>query len=92
MGQMQEALFRLMTLQGAGATAVFSHHDLRTNEVTWYFSPEAAPVAMLFGAEQCEKPGRMAGLALSAGAADAWQVHFPGYSPTSRADPADFGG
>lgn len=66
--------------------AVFGRYDLRANMITWYFSPEVASLAQLFGATPCEKPEPQAGFSLNVGDADAWGFHFPGYKPRRRDD------
>jgi hypothetical protein len=58
---------------------VFSRHDLQANLVTFYFSPEATPLAMMFGAHACEAPQPGNRLALLVGDSRCWELHFPGY-------------
>lgn len=58
---------------------VFSRYDLRTNVVTWYFSPEATALAAKFDATLCEKPVPTRGFGLLAGDSQSWKVHFPDY-------------
>lgn len=60
---------------------VFSWHDQARNKDSWYFSPEAAPLAGLFGGEPCEKPVPQDGFGLLAGNASSGEIHFPAYFP-----------
>ena len=70
--------------ENSETAAIFAYHDLRSNEVTWYFSPEAAPLAKSFDATPCEKPEPFSGLALRLGDTANWHAHFPGYVPSRR--------
>ena len=83
---LHDAFFSMCVARGGkpGTMAVFSHHDLRTNQVTWFFSPDAALLAKAFDATPCDKPDPLPGLALSVGDAASWQTHFPGHTPSSR--------
>ena len=59
--------------------AVFTRHESEGRlhcEVVAYFSPAAAKVAEMVGAELCEKPVRRE-LGLLAGVIHAWEVLFP---------------
>ena len=67
-----------------GSTAVFSIHDLRTNKVIWYFSPDAAALGEIFGAIACDKPEPIPRLGLLVGDSTSWQTHFPGFTPSIR--------
>ena len=80
--KLHDSFFALCAARkGPGTVAVFSCHDLRTNQVTWYFSPEASTLGQPFGAIPCEKPTPMYGLSLSVGEASSWETHFPGQPP-----------
>lgn len=84
--ELHKAFFALAQA-GAGMTkgfGVFSYYDLDENMVTWYFSPEAATLAKVFGASPCEKPIPTPGFGLLAGDARSWEVHFPGYVASRR--------
>ena len=61
--------------ENSGA-AVFCRMDLRANIVTAYFTPEAAVLAVQFGAEPCAKPERTGRLGLMAGSERDWVKHF----------------
>ena len=56
--------------------AVFARHDREANRVTAYFSPRAAELAALFGAEPCGKPSSE-GIGLLVGDARSWAIFFP---------------
>jgi len=56
--------------------AVFARHDREANRVTAYFSPRAAELAALFGAEPCAKPPSD-GIGLLVGDARSWAIFFP---------------
>jgi hypothetical protein len=56
--------------------AVFARHDREANRVTAYFSPRAAELAALFGAEPCDKPPSD-GIGLLVGDARSWAIFFP---------------
>ena len=56
--------------------AVFARHDRKANRVTAYFSPRAAELAGLFGAEPCAKPPSD-GIGLLVGDARSWAIFFP---------------
>ena len=56
--------------------AVFARHDRKANRVTAYFSPRAAELAALFGAQPCAKP-LSDGIGLLVGDARSWAIFFP---------------
>jgi hypothetical protein len=56
--------------------AVFARHDRTANRVTAYFSPRAAELAALFGAQPCAKPPGD-GIGLLVGDARSWSIFFP---------------
>ena len=59
--------------------AVFTRHESEGRlhcEVIAYFSPAAAEVAAVVGAEPCEKPVRRE-LGLLVGEVQAWEILFP---------------
>lgn len=66
--------------------AVFSRYDLHRNLVTWYFSPEAEPIAVAFDATKCSIPIPEPGFCLLTGDPGAWEHHFPGYLDRTRRD------
>lgn len=70
MGEIQEAAARAFAAAGGPAgMAVLKRHDASRSlqcEVTVYFSPGAASIAAVFGAESCGRPTR-ANLELLAG-------------------------
>ena len=56
--------------------AVFARHDRKADRVTAYFSPRAAELAALFGAQPCDKPPSD-GIGLLVGDARSWAIFFP---------------
>lgn len=78
--EIEEAFGRLFTADApAPEVAVFTRPESEGRlhcEVIAYFSPAAAQIAKMFGAEPCEKPAR-AGLGLLAGDETSWSVLFP---------------
>lgn len=56
-----------------------------------YFSPEAADLADVFGANPCEKPAP-GNLRLLAGDPRSWAIHFPGATQAERPHPQAGGG
>jgi hypothetical protein len=63
--------------------AVFARHDRKANRVTAFFSPRAAELAALFGAEPCDKPPSD-GIGLLVGDARSWAMFFPDRAPRRR--------
>lgn len=78
--EIEKAFLQLFTAGGKPPEmAVFSRPESEDRlhcEVIAYFSPAAAEVAKVFGAEPCPKPAR-AGLGLLAGDERSWAVLFP---------------
>ncbi|MDP2024849.1 hypothetical protein [Sulfuriferula sp.] len=74
----QEAFLPLFAAAGQPIDmAVFSRYDLEKNIVTAYFSPGAAALAKMFGAQACEKPKRENSLRLLVGDQQCLQFFYP---------------
>lgn len=75
-----------MTVMGKipAGFCVFARYDIETDQVTWYFSPEAADFARRFGGEPSEKPIPSEGFGLQVGAAESLAIHFPELSRRRR--------
>ncbi len=59
------------------SNAIFQKAGPGKSEMTLYFTPSAATLAITFGANRCNKPAAQ-GLTLVAGDERAWSIHFDG--------------
>jgi|GEM_PF-6747711 hypothetical protein len=82
--QLDDAFRELCLAQGGrpNGAAVFSFHDLQTNALTFFLSPEAGTLAGSIGAVPCKKPTPLPRFALSIGDGKSWEIHFPTFERT----------
>jgi hypothetical protein len=59
------------------SNALFERNGPGRSEITIFFPPSAAVLAMSFGAKRCDKPP-VSGLSLLVGDERAWTIHFGG--------------
>ena len=63
---------------------VFVADDPTTNNVIWYFSPEAKALAEIFGGQPCEKPVPNKNFSLLVGEQRSAMLYFPEYFNRAR--------
>jgi hypothetical protein len=82
--QLDDAFRELCLAQGGrpNGAAIFSFHDLQTNALTFFLSPEAGTLAGSIGAVPCKKPTPVPRFALSIGDGKSWEIHFPTFERT----------